>query len=216
MQADAPLEGTASGHSCFFFFSFHLSSTPPLLWCRHGFQRDLRAGESEELRGVSGGHRCAACLVDPAGSESPSVVMSVVNRAAWLPVAGLLSAKTDHKVVTEVVQDGNDFTWTQSIPNWSWSNKFQVGQECELVTMKGVRFKVSHRNWLLYCPPPSWCCRWASGWGSHLAVLHPQAPVSMEGGKISVQFPQYHFSAEIIDSKLVMVRKPVDLLTSGS
>lgn len=36
----------------------------------------------------------------------------------------------------------------------------------------------------------------------------------MEGGKISVQFPQYYFTAEIIDTKLVMVRKPVDLLTS--
>lgn len=63
-----------------------------------------------------------------------------------LPVTGLLSAKTDHKVITEVLQDGNDFTWTQSIPNWSWSNKFQVGQECELVTMKGVKFKVSRQQ----------------------------------------------------------------------
>lgn len=55
---------------------------------------------------------------------------------------GLLSAKTDHKVTTEVVQSGNDFTWTQSIPNWKWSNTFSVGQECELVTMKGIKFKV--------------------------------------------------------------------------
>lgn len=73
-------------------------------------------------------------------------VMLLVNQPDWLPVTGLLSAKTDHKVTTEVVQDGNDFTWTQSIPNWSWSNKFKVGQECELVTMKGIKFKVSRRQ----------------------------------------------------------------------
>lgn len=60
-----------------------------------------------------------------------------------LIITGLLSAKTDEKVVTEVIQDGNNFTWTQSIPNWSWSNTFTVGQECELVTMTGAKFKVS-------------------------------------------------------------------------
>lgn len=32
-----------------------------------------------------------------------------------------------------------------------------------------------------------------------------KAPVTMEGGKISVQFPEYHFTAEIVDDKLVMV-----------
>lgn len=32
-----------------------------------------------------------------------------------------------------------------------------------------------------------------------------KAPVTMEGGKISVQFPQYHFTAEIVDDKLIMV-----------
>lgn len=64
----------------------------------------------------------------------------------FFSLTGLLGAKTDHKVITEVVQDGNDFTWTQSIPNWKWSNTFSVGQECELVTMKGTQFKVSGRE----------------------------------------------------------------------
>ncbi|XP_047441076.1 gastrotropin-like [Mugil cephalus] len=94
------------------------------------------------------------------------------NYEEFLEAIGLLKAKTDHKVVTEVVQDGNDFTWTQSIPNWTWSNKFTVGQECELVTMTGSNFK---------------------------------APVTMEGGKISIQFPQYNLTAEIVDDKLVMI-----------
>ncbi|XP_030002159.1 gastrotropin-like [Sphaeramia orbicularis] len=93
------------------------------------------------------------------------------NYEAFLEAIGLLSAKTDEKVITEVVQDGNNFTWTQSIPNWSWSNTFTVGQECELVTMTGAKFK---------------------------------APVTLEGGIISIQFPQYHFTAQITDDKLVM------------
>ncbi|XP_031713451.1 gastrotropin-like [Anarrhichthys ocellatus] len=93
------------------------------------------------------------------------------NYEEFLETIGLLHAKTDHKVVTEVVQDGNDFTWTQTIPNWSWSNKFTAGQQCELATMKGPTFT---------------------------------AVVTMEGGKISIPFPQYHFTAEIIEDKLIM------------
>ncbi|XP_044060966.1 gastrotropin-like [Siniperca chuatsi] len=93
------------------------------------------------------------------------------NYEEFLEAIGLLNSKTDHKVVTEVVQEGNDFTWTQTIPNWTWSNKFSVGQECELATMMGSKFK---------------------------------APVTLEGGKISIPFPQYHFTAEIIEDKLVM------------
>ncbi|XP_029965011.1 gastrotropin-like [Salarias fasciatus] len=93
------------------------------------------------------------------------------NYEQFLEAIGLSHAKTDHKVLTEVVQDGNNFTWTQTIPNWTWSNNFTVGQECELKTMSGSTFK---------------------------------APVTMEGGKISVKFPQYQFEAELVDDKLVM------------
>ncbi|KAM3866775.1 gastrotropin-like [Diretmus argenteus] len=93
------------------------------------------------------------------------------NYEEFLEAIGLLHAKTDYKVVTEVVQDGMDFTWTQTIPNWTWSNKFTVGQECELQTMTGSKFK---------------------------------GPVTMEGGKISIPFPQYHFTAEISEDKLIM------------
>ncbi|TDH07655.1 hypothetical protein EPR50_G00108910 [Perca flavescens] len=93
------------------------------------------------------------------------------NYEEFLEIIGLLNAKTEQKVVTEVLQDGKDFTWTQTLPNWTWSNKFTVGQECELATMTGAKFK---------------------------------SPVTMEGDKISIQFPQYHFTAEIIEDKLVM------------
>ncbi|XP_029368739.1 gastrotropin-like [Echeneis naucrates] len=93
------------------------------------------------------------------------------NYEAFLQAIGVPDAKTDHKVITEVLQDGNNFTWTQSIPNWSWSNEFTVGQECELATMMGSKFK---------------------------------AIVTMEGDKISIPFPQYHFTAEITKDKLLM------------
>ncbi|XP_077434948.1 gastrotropin-like [Vanacampus margaritifer] len=93
------------------------------------------------------------------------------NYEEFLKAIGLLSAKTDSKIQTEVLQEGNNFTWTQTIPNWTWSNKFTAGQECELLTMTGSKFK---------------------------------APVRMEGGKISVHFPQYLFAAEMVNDKLVM------------
>lgn len=38
----------------------------------------------------------------------------------------------------------------------------------------------------------------------------------MEGGKISVHFPQYHFTAEITDNKLIMVRKPIDFVFTST
>ncbi|XP_056146699.1 gastrotropin-like isoform X2 [Lampris incognitus] len=93
------------------------------------------------------------------------------NYEEFLEAIGLLNAKTDYKVVTEIFQDGNDFTWTQIIPKWTWSNKFTVGKECELETMMGSKFKTT---------------------------------VTMEGGTISMQFPQYLFTAEISEDKLIM------------
>ncbi|KAM4733271.1 gastrotropin-like [Anableps anableps] len=94
------------------------------------------------------------------------------NYEEFLEATGLKKAKTDHKVVTEVVQDGDNFTWTQSIPDWSWSINFTVGQECEMESMKGIKFK---------------------------------GTVTINDGKMALQFPEYFFTAEIVDSKLVMI-----------
>uniref|UniRef100_A0A8C7VME6 Uncharacterized protein n=1 Tax=Oncorhynchus mykiss TaxID=8022 RepID=A0A8C7VME6_ONCMY len=33
----------------------------------------------------------------------------------------------DIKVITEVHREGVDFTWSQVIPNWTWTNKFTIG-----------------------------------------------------------------------------------------
>ncbi|XP_060903831.1 gastrotropin-like [Labrus mixtus] len=93
------------------------------------------------------------------------------NYEEFLAIIGQLSAKTDQKVITDVVQDGNNFTWTQSLPGWTWCNNLIAGQECDLQTMKGDKFR---------------------------------ALVTLDGGKISVPFPKYHFTAEIIEGKLMM------------
>uniref|UniRef100_A0A8C7FP33 Cytosolic fatty-acid binding proteins domain-containing protein n=1 Tax=Oncorhynchus kisutch TaxID=8019 RepID=A0A8C7FP33_ONCKI len=33
----------------------------------------------------------------------------------------------DIKVITEVLREGDDFTWSQVIPNWTWTSKFTIG-----------------------------------------------------------------------------------------
>ncbi|XP_010018715.1 PREDICTED: gastrotropin [Nestor notabilis] len=48
------------------------------------------------------------------------------------------------KIVTEVVQNGNDFTWTQHFPGGSsTTNTFTVGKEADMVTMGGKKFKAT-------------------------------------------------------------------------
>ncbi|XP_031428662.1 gastrotropin [Clupea harengus] len=84
----------------------------------------------------------------------------------------------DYKLVTEVVQNGDEFTWTQHYPaNHSVSNKFVVGKESDMETIGGKKFK---------------------------------ATVSMDGGKLSVQFPNYHHTSEISGGKLI------EISTTGS
>lgn len=47
------------------------------------------------------------------------------------------------KYTTEVSQNGNDFTWSQIYPGLTLTNKFTIGQEADLETMAGKKFKVS-------------------------------------------------------------------------
>ncbi|XP_043938218.1 gastrotropin-like [Protopterus annectens] len=78
------------------------------------------------------------------------------------------------KVVTEVIQNGNEFVWTQIYPEKTLTNKFVIGQESEMQTITGKQFK---------------------------------ATVKMEGGKLVVDFPNYHHTVEISGGKLVEVSK---------
>ncbi|XP_019390442.1 PREDICTED: gastrotropin [Crocodylus porosus] len=77
------------------------------------------------------------------------------------------------KIVTEVVQNGEEFTWSQHYPGGqSMTNKFTIGKESEMETMGGKKFK---------------------------------ATVKMENGKVVVDFPNYHHTAEIAGGKLVEI-----------
>eukprot|EP00071_Canis_lupus_P039892 XP_022273449.1 gastrotropin isoform X1 [Canis lupus familiaris] len=77
------------------------------------------------------------------------------------------------KIVTEVQQDGQNFTWSQHYPGGhSMTNRFTIGTECDMETMGGKKFK---------------------------------ATVHMDGGKIVVDFPNYHQTSEVVGDKLVEV-----------
>lgn len=48
------------------------------------------------------------------------------------------------KIVTEVVQNGDDFTWTQHFPGGhTATNKFTIGKEADMETMGGRKFKAT-------------------------------------------------------------------------
>ncbi|XP_032259357.1 gastrotropin [Phoca vitulina] len=48
------------------------------------------------------------------------------------------------KTVTEVQQDGQNFTWSQHYPDGrSMTNKFTIGKECDMETMGGKKFKAT-------------------------------------------------------------------------
>nr|XP_033782979.1 gastrotropin isoform X1 [Geotrypetes seraphini] len=48
--------------------------------------------------------------------------------------------------VTEVVQNGKEFTWSQVYPGGhTMTNKFIIDQECEMETMAGKKFKATVR-----------------------------------------------------------------------
>uniref|UniRef100_A0A4W5M2W2 Fatty acid binding protein 6, ileal (gastrotropin) n=1 Tax=Hucho hucho TaxID=62062 RepID=A0A4W5M2W2_9TELE len=86
----------------------------------------------------------------------------------------IIAKGRDYKLITEVVQNGNEFSWSQLYPtNKSVTNKFVIDQECDMETIGGKKFK---------------------------------ATVTMEGGKLSTEFPKYHHTSEISGGKLIEVR----------
>lgn len=61
--------------------------------------------------------------------------------------ADVIEKGRNFKIVTEVVQNGDEFTWSQIYPGGkSMVNKFVIGKESEMETMGGKKFKVS--GWL--------------------------------------------------------------------
>ncbi|XP_075061497.1 gastrotropin-like [Mixophyes fleayi] len=74
-------------------------------------------------------------------------VESQENFDAFMKLIGIPDDKIekgrDFKYTAEVVQSGNDFTWSQIYPGFTLTNKFTVGQESDLETMAGKKFKAT-------------------------------------------------------------------------
>ncbi|XP_034039182.1 gastrotropin [Thalassophryne amazonica] len=50
----------------------------------------------------------------------------------------------DYKIITEVTQDGDNFSWTQYYPaNAKVTNTFIIGKECDMQTIGGKKFKAT-------------------------------------------------------------------------
>ncbi|XP_063301425.1 gastrotropin-like [Pelobates fuscus] len=71
------------------------------------------------------------------------------NYDAFLKLIGIpdeaIEKGRNLKMVTEVVQNGNDFTWSQIYPGQTTTNKFTIGQESDMQTMSGKKFKATVR-----------------------------------------------------------------------
>lgn len=61
--------------------------------------------------------------------------------------ADIIEKGRDYKLITEVTQDGDNFTWTQIYPtNAKVSNSFTIGKECDMETIGGKKFKVGGKE----------------------------------------------------------------------
>ncbi|KAG8438766.1 hypothetical protein GDO86_005094 [Hymenochirus boettgeri] len=69
------------------------------------------------------------------------------NYEAFMKLIGIpddtIAKGKNFKFTTEVVQNGNEFTWSQIYPGHTMTNKFIIGQESEMETMAGKKFKVN-------------------------------------------------------------------------
>lgn len=60
--------------------------------------------------------------------------------------ADVIERGRDYKLITEVTQDGDTFSWTQIYPkDAKVTNTFIIGKECDMETIGGKKFKVKSR-----------------------------------------------------------------------
>ncbi|XP_061469374.1 gastrotropin [Rhineura floridana] len=58
--------------------------------------------------------------------------------------ADVIEKGRNFKIVTEVIQNGDEFTWSQIYPGGkSMTNKFVIGKESEMETIGGKKFKAT-------------------------------------------------------------------------
>lgn len=75
------------------------------------------------------------CLITPSLTTYSLVIQGIPD--------DIIEKGRDYKLITEVVQNGNEFSWSQLYPtNKTISNKFVIDQECDMETIGGKKFKV--------------------------------------------------------------------------
>ena len=112
--------------------------------------------------------------------------------ALLLPGPGLPSDAVEKgrnfKTVTEVQQDGQNFTWSQHYPGGhSVTNKFTIGKECDMESMGGKKFKV-RGHWPPLPPSSSF---WLTSWSQ---AVSPGAAPQAEARFSSLASSLKHFS----------------------
>lgn len=75
----------------------------------------------------------------------------MTTHSSSLPTLGIpddiIEKGRDYKLITEVTEDGNNFSWTQVYPtNAKVTNKFTIGKECDMETIGGKKFKVGSKE----------------------------------------------------------------------
>ncbi|XP_060940978.1 LOW QUALITY PROTEIN: gastrotropin-like [Limanda limanda] len=101
----------------------------------------------------------SACLIISAHTPPPTKTTKMSFAGKWetetqegyeefckllgIPDA-VMEKGRDYKLITDVTQSGNDFTWTQVYPtNATVTNKFTIGKESDMETIGGKKFKAT-------------------------------------------------------------------------
>uniref|UniRef100_A0A8D2IY53 Fatty acid binding protein 6 n=1 Tax=Varanus komodoensis TaxID=61221 RepID=A0A8D2IY53_VARKO len=81
--------------------------------------------------------------------ESDENYDNFVKRIGLSP--DLIEKGKNAKIITEVIHNGDEFTWSQIYPGGTTTtNKFVIGKESEMETMVGKKFKVN--EWMNVSP----------------------------------------------------------------
>lgn len=210
---------SAVGHSSFSicFINSFLTSSPLLR--HHGFHWEIWAGESRQVRGVSGSDRYMDFLywcishqwitVSHRSVKSLSNLCHRVPQCQDRPQGGYRGASGWGRLHLDANHSQLDLV--QQVQRWSgmWAGDNDGLQiQGEFITGSDHKMIVSQQSWRMFttCHEAFMQAHWTFP-SVAFCPCNLQAPVTMEGGKISIQFPQYHFTAELIEDKLVMVRE---------
>lgn len=84
-------------------------------------------------------------------SFSGYIRATITTHSSSFPTIGIpddiIEKGRDYKLITEVTQDGDTFSWTQIYPtNAKVTNTFTVGKECDMETIGGKKFKVGSKE----------------------------------------------------------------------